>query len=82
MNTQRRTIWKEQCVLLRLPSPLAETVIVTCLKCNRPTGHQSLHFWCRKCRLFQRQRGQARGLARSAQTRRLKALLKNFSPPR
>ena len=58
--------------------PLSYSLIMTCCRCHEPICHRNPQLWCIKCRCFQRQQGQARGLARSLKTRRLKAWLKTF----
>lgn len=58
---------------LRSPS-----LMMVCQRCHEPIGHQNPTLWCIKCRWAQRQRGQARGLENSMQTRRLKAWLRKF----
>ncbi len=58
--------------------PSLESLFMTCRRCHGPICHPNPQLWCIKCRGFHRQLGQARGLARSLRTRRLKAWLKTF----
>ena len=68
-------MWQPQSYVLHVDS---ETHATICQRCKRPTGHPNPLRWCTKCRMFQHQQGQARGLERSLKTRRLKAWLKTF----
>ena len=57
----------------------SRSLITTCRRCHKLICHENPQLWCIQCRWIHRQRGQARGLAKSMRTRRLKAWLKQLS---
>ena len=53
----------------------SHSLIMTCRRCHKLIWNENPQLWCVQCRRIHRQRGQARGLAKSMRTRRLKAWL-------